>query len=155
MSGDRSAAAVHEADHLGQLVGDLRRTGERQQLDRKVEALPGDGLGPGELLEPVGAVDASEARVSRRRRTAGPGTDANAMTELTLVMPERILRAISMPRRAEPLNTAPARPYDVALVRSSASSASRTRATVMVGPNVSSCTAALSSGTSTSTVGST
>ena len=50
-------------------------------------------------------------------------------------------------------NTAPPRPYAVALACSTASSTSRTRVTVSVGPKVSSRTAAASSGTSTSTVG--
>ena len=77
------------------------------------------------------------------------------ITAFTLVIPERIRRAISTPARDEAANTAPARPYDVALVRLSASSTSGTRVTVTVGPKVSSVTALLSSGTSTSTVGAT
>ena len=75
------------------------------------------------------------------------------MTLLMLVMPALSRWASSMPRLLE--KTAPASPYVVSLARSTASSASRPCVTVSVGPKVSSWIARLSSGTSTSTVGST
>ena len=83
------------------------------------------------------------------------GTEANVSTELIDVIPLRIRRARSMAFFVDPEKIEPARPYLVALVRVSASSASRTRVMVRVGPNVSSRTATESSGTSSSTVGAT
>ena len=90
--------------------------GERRQLHHRLELLPGDRLGVGELLETVGAVDATEARLPDPAERQAPAPPAKAITELTDVMPERIRRAIDMPLALE--NTAPARPYVVALVSS-------------------------------------
>ena len=81
------------------------------------------------------------------------GMPANAITELTETMPHRSLRgdllAALLGEHRGPEAVA------AALARSTASSMSRTRLTTSSGPNVSSVTAALSSGTSTSTIGST
>ena len=79
------------------------------------------------------------------------GIAAKLITLLIEVIPERICSAISMPRAFE--NTVDPRPYLEALVRSMASSTVLTFVIVMVGPNVSSCTASESSGTSTRIVG--
>ena len=49
---------------LGQLVVGLRGAAEGGQRQQRLEPLPGDRLGVGELLEPVGAVDAAEAGVA-------------------------------------------------------------------------------------------
>ena len=70
---------------------------------------------------------------------------------MTDVIPDRMRRAIDMPLARE--NTAPARPYWVALVRRTASSMLSTGSIVSVGPKVSSVIAVESSGTSTRIVG--
>ncbi len=81
------------------------------------------------------------------------GANAKAHTALMLVMPHCRRSAMSWPRRRERVKTAEPRPYDEALARATASSSSRTRAIVTVGPKVSSSTASDSSGTSTRTTG--
>ena len=97
---------LHDPDEL---TGDLGGTLERGQRDRQGEALTRDGLGPGELAEAVVAVDAPEAGLpDTAERQSRHG--AKAMTELTLVMPVRIRRAMSMPALAEEAKTEPARP---------------------------------------------
>ena len=79
------------------------------------------------------------------------GTPANEITELIEVIPVRNRWARSSPRLA--VKIAEPRPYLPPLARWTASSMSHTLRTVTVGPNVSSVTASLSSGTSTRTVG--
>jgi hypothetical protein len=70
------------------------------------------------------------------------------MTPLIEVIPLRRARATPSARLAFLLNTAEPSAYRLALASRTASSRSATRVTVSVGPNVSSDTARLSSGTS-------
>ena len=83
------------------------------------------------------------------------GTVAYAITELIEVMPLRSARAVSMAFFAFLANTAEPSAYRLAFASFTASDRSFTLVTVMVGPNVSSCTAMLCSGTSASSTGST
>ncbi len=76
------------------------------------------------------------------------GTLANVMTPLIEVIPLRRARATASARLPFLPNTAEPSAYRLALASRTASSMSATRVTVSVGPNVSSDTARLSSGTS-------
>ena len=124
---------------------------KRRQRQHRLEPLPGDRLGVGELLEPVGAVDPAEAGVAhaaeRQRRDRREGDHA---VDGGHARPDPRRRAPSPAPWRTPWSRArsgcrwpwrPPRPCP------------RTRVTVTVGPKVSSCTASESSGTSTSTVG--
>src|SRR4051812_10903475 len=70
-----SAASVQEADGSAEQLVHLRCPLERQDRQRQVELLPGDRLRSGELLQPVLAVDATEAAVTRatERQRRDPG----------------------------------------------------------------------------------
>ena len=70
------------------------------------------------------------------------------MTPLTAVIPLRSARAAPIAAFLFLANTLAPRPYWLALARSTPSARSATLVTVTVGPNVSSVTARLSSGTS-------
>src|SRR5271163_4642177 len=83
------------------------------------------------------------------------GTTAKPSTEFTDVIPVRSDRAADMPARRSRVNTAEPSPYRPALAYDTASAMFTTDRTVSVGPNVSSETARLFSGTSVSTTGST
>ena len=71
-------------------------TVEPGDVERGREALPGDRLGPGELPQPVLAVDPAEAGVADAAEGQRRAPPANVSTELTAVMPLRIRRAISI-----------------------------------------------------------
>ncbi|GEM_PF-5690617 len=81
------------------------------------------------------------------------GTTANPSTELIEVIPLRSARAASIAAERSRANTADPSPYRLRLASVTASARPGTGVTVTVGPNVSSRTAALSSGTSASTTG--
>src|ERR1700677_1559242 len=83
------------------------------------------------------------------------GTAANARAEFTEVIPVRSDRAARIPAPRRLVNTADPSAYGEALASRTASVSDGTGVTVTTGPNVSSRIAALSSGTSTSTTGST
>src|SRR5580704_4507741 len=81
------------------------------------------------------------------------GTVANPITEFTEVIPLRRARAAAMAADRSRANTADPSPYLPALAYDTASAMLTTGVTVTVGPNVSSVTAVLVSGTSVSTTG--
>ena len=121
---------------------------ERGQRDQRPHPLPRDGLGPGELAQPVRAVDPAEPglahpaeRQRRHAREPEHGVDRGHPG------PQRAGRR----HRGRPVPGEHRRPEPVARRRWRArppSSSSATGVTVTVGPNVSSVTAADSSGTS-------
>ena len=81
------------------------------------------------------------------------GTAANEITEFTDVIPARSARAARMPARRRLANTADPSAYGEALASRTPWASDGTGVTVTTGPNVSSRTAELASGTSTSTTG--
>jgi len=81
------------------------------------------------------------------------GTIANPSTELMEVIPLRSERAAFIPAERSLVKTAAPSPYLLALANETASARFTTGVTVTVGPNVSSVTAVLCSGTSVSTTG--
>jgi len=81
------------------------------------------------------------------------GTSANPSTELIEVIPLRNERAAVMAAERSLVNTADPSPYRPALANETASARLTTGVTVTVGPNVSSVTAVLCSGTSVKTTG--
>ena len=81
------------------------------------------------------------------------GTITNPITELTEVIPLRSDRAAAMAALRSLAKTADPSPYRPALANDTASARFATGVTVTVGPNVSSVTAVLCSGTSVSTIG--
>jgi hypothetical protein len=81
------------------------------------------------------------------------GTIANPITELIEVIPLRSERAAVRAADLSFANTAEPSPYLLALAYETASAMLTTGVTVTVGPNVSSVTARLCSGTSVSTTG--
>jgi len=81
------------------------------------------------------------------------GTIANPSTELIEVIPLRSERAAVMAAERSLANTADPSPYRPALANETASARFATDVTVTVGPNVSSVTAALFSGTSVKITG--
>src|SRR5665811_143017 len=70
--GKRALAAVHDSDELLHHVVGLLRAIERRQVHWRPETLTRDRLRVGELLEPIGTMDATETRIShtaeRQRR---------------------------------------------------------------------------------------
>src|SRR5581483_8256164 len=82
-----------------------------------------------------------------------PGTVTNPSTEFTEVIPVRSARAAASPADRLPLNTADPSPYRPPLASVTPASSDGTGVTVTTGPNVSSVTAALDSGTPVSTTG--
>jgi hypothetical protein len=81
------------------------------------------------------------------------GTVANPITELMEVIPLRSDRAAESAAARSLANTAEPSPYLLALAYETASAMLTTEVTVSIGPNVSSVTALLCSGTSVSTTG--
>ena len=148
--GARTVAAQRRDRGQGLVRG--RRPGERRQLERAGKPLPGDRCRLGELAQPVRAVDPAEAGLVRRRRMAAPGCRRTRSPSSPTPCRTGRRRASSIPRAAE--NTDAPSPKAEALASRTASSMSATLAMVSVGPKVSSLHgAALSSGTSISTVG--